>query len=73
MNTVNKSERKKSDSSSTQMDHKLTQECFTKCAKWKLNLTMTLNKTSSGLVKYHLIFRYSLEKDNSSKSSHLQF
>ena len=51
MNTVNnKSERKKSDSSSTHMDHKLTSECFTKCAKWKLNATMIQNKTSSGLV-----------------------
>lgn len=31
-------------------NHKLTAECFTKCTKWKLNATLTVNKTSTGLV-----------------------
>lgn len=32
-------------------NHKLCAECFTKCAKWKLNATLTLNKNSTGLVR----------------------
>jgi hypothetical protein len=31
--------------------HKLSAECFTNCAKWKLNSTLTINKTSTGLVR----------------------
>jgi hypothetical protein len=30
--------------------HKLTQECLTKCIKWKLNVTLSHNKNSSGIV-----------------------
>ena len=30
--------------------HKFSAECFTNCAKWKLNATMTLNKNSIGFV-----------------------
>jgi len=30
--------------------HKFTYECLTKCVKWKLNVTLSYNKSSSGLV-----------------------
>ena len=35
-------------------EHKLTAECFTKCSKWKLNATLTQNKTSTGLVNINI-------------------
>lgn len=31
-------------------DHIMSSRCFNTCAKWKLSLTVTANKTSSGIV-----------------------
>jgi hypothetical protein len=39
-----------SQSLTSSSQHKLSAECFTKCAKWKLNVTLKANKTSTGLV-----------------------
>lgn len=44
--------------SKKESSHKTNAECFTNCAKWKLNATLTINKTSTGLVKYNI---YSLQ------------
>ncbi len=40
----------KQDKGKKENKHKLTYECLTKCLKWKLNVTLSYNKASSGLV-----------------------
>lgn len=45
MNQNSKYENKKKEGK-----HKFHQECLTKCIKWKLNVTLSHNKNSSGLV-----------------------
>lgn len=30
--------------------HKMAYECLTNCVKWKLNVSLNYNKSSSGLV-----------------------
>ena len=45
MNQNTKYEKQKKDGK-----HKSNQECLTKCIKWKLSVTLSHNKNSTGLV-----------------------
>lgn len=35
-----------------ELNHELTAECFTKCAKWALNSTLALIKNSEVMVRF---------------------
>jgi hypothetical protein len=48
---------------STKANHKFNPcECLAKCAQWKLNVTMTQNKSSSGLVRFLLFQDFKRER-----------
>jgi hypothetical protein len=58
--------------------HKITAECFTNCATWKMNATITINKTSIGLVNFYfniikLSFRFFMVEHFYLKILRIQF
>ncbi len=38
--------------------HKLTGDCFNKCVEWKLNTSITINKTTYGYVLFIYLVIY---------------
>ena len=42
---------KPADKKNKNLKHNFTTECFSKCIKWKLNITLNSSKIYTGLVK----------------------